>query len=287
MTISTPLCARVSLFDMYEAAVQSPSVDVDAIVRICDEELAMTPQSLKEDFSGTGYISATFLEQFPNAIAVGLDLDEVSMKHGRRKHFQANSQLDSRMTFVKQDVLNPSTKAMPVDRFSVIFGGNYSFFVFKKRTMLLDYFKTARSMLDETGSVFILEVMGGPNCQIIAEDEPRGCEVDGVDFDFIWRQSNYNPVTNELMAHIDFEFPDGSSISPAFSYDWRFWSVPEIREAMEEAGFSRTVVYWASLYEEFEDGLTADHYSRTTDGRGIDQAEAWLAYVVGVVEPTP
>ena len=55
-----------------------------------------------------------------------------------------------------------------------------------------------------------------------------------------------------MICHIHFKFKDGSRIKKAFSYDWRLWTLPEIREVMEEAGFSNTRVYWEDEDEEGE-----------------------------------
>jgi hypothetical protein len=38
----------------------------------------------------------------------------------------------------------------------------------------------------------------------------------------------------------------------AFVYEWRLWSVPELRDAMDEAGFSKTQVY-AKLADAWDD----------------------------------
>ncbi len=46
----------------------------------------------------------------------------------------------------------------------------------------------------------------------------------------------------ETLCHIDFKFEDGSVQKRAFSYDWRLWILPEIREVLAEAGFRRSTV---------------------------------------------
>jgi hypothetical protein len=38
--------------------------------------------------------------------------------------------------------------------------------------------------------------------------------------------------------------PDGTERRDAFRYDWRLWHLPELREAMTDAGFAATKV-WA------------------------------------------
>ena len=63
----------------------------------------------------------------------------------------------------------------------------------------------------------------------------------------------------------------------AFRYDWRLWSLPELCELMQEAGFKETRVYWEGTDR------------KTNEGNGIfRRAEhapddpAWVAYIVAL-----
>jgi hypothetical protein len=59
----------------------------------------------------------------------------------------------------------------------------------------------------------------------------------------------------------------------AFSYDWRLWTLAEIRELLEEAGFSRVTFYWQGFDEDGEgDG----------DFQPVDEGDAdagWICYI--------
>ena len=72
-----------------------------------------------------------------------------------------------------------------------------------------------------------------------------------------------------MLCHIHFSFPDGSKIKKAFTYDWRLWTLPEIRELLLEAGFQRATVYWEGTNEETEegDGEFTPHGGRRRGGR--------------------
>jgi hypothetical protein len=61
----------------------------------------------------------------------------------------------------------------------------------------------------------------------------------------------------------------------AFDYYWRLWTLPEIREVLEEAGFSQVDIYWEGTVEE------------TGEGDGIyepaevgDADPGWICYIV-------
>ncbi|MGE3962463.1 MAG: class I SAM-dependent methyltransferase, partial [Planctomycetota bacterium] len=74
-----------------------------------------------------------------------------------------------------------------------------------------------------------------------------------------------------------FRFRDASEWKRAFTYDWRVWNLPEVRELMLDAGFERADVYWEGTDR------------KTDEGNGIftrrevaEQCDAWIAYIVGV-----
>jgi hypothetical protein len=77
-----------------------------------------------------------------------------------------------------------------------------------------------------------------------------------------------------VRCHIHFKFPDGSKIKKAFTYEWRLWTAPELRELLLEAGFSKATVYWEG---EDEDGEGNGEF--TPDEKGVADY-AWIAYVV-------
>ncbi len=93
-------------------------------------------------------------------------------------------------------------------------------------------------------------------------------------FTYIWHQAEFHPVTHYMRCHIHFKFPDGSRIKKAFTYEWRLWTAPEIRELLLEAGFRKATVYWEG---EDEDGEGNGEF--TPDEKG-EADLAWIAYVV-------
>ena len=61
----------------------------------------------------------------------------------------------------------------------------------------------------------------------------------------------------------------------AFVYDWRLYSIPEVRDALLEAGFSDVSVFWESSHM----GKGTGEYVQSSKG---DNDYSWTAYVVGV-----
>ena len=83
--------------------------------------------------------------------------------------------------------------------------------------------------------------------------------------------------TGDVINHIHFRFPDGSKIKEAFTYEWRLWTIPELRELLMEAGFKRVDVYWEGTDE---DGEGDGEYSVSTCG---EACEGWVSYLVAAV----
>ena len=76
---------------------------------------------------------------------------------------------------------------------------------------------------------------------------------------------------------ISFRFSDGSKLKNAFEYEWRFWTIPEVREMLREAGFSESHVYWEI---EDEDDPNADGTWERREEAPSDPS--WICYVVAV-----
>ena len=94
-------------------------------------------------------------------------------------------------------------------------------------------------------------------------------------FTYIWEQASFNPIDATMTCNIHFAFPDGSKMDQAFSYYWRLWSLPEIQELLEEAGFSEITVYWEGTDEESNEGDGI--YKPATVG---DADPGWVCYIV-------
>jgi hypothetical protein len=76
-----------------------------------------------------------------------------------------------------------------------------------------------------------------------------------------------------MVCHIHFAFPDGSRLDRAFSYDWRLWTLPELRELLAAAGFSRVTCYWQGWDDRGEpDGVFLPAEEGAADA-------AWICYL--------
>ena len=255
------------IHELYELSVQDPDNEVDVIRQIWQDQRARVCTSIREDFCGTAAVAIRWIQEDESHTAIGVDFDDEVLAWANSK---AEEQLDAsqqqRLSLVKGDVLST-----PTEQVECLLAHNFSYFIFKKRSQLIDYFQTARGELLD-GGLFILDCYGGSDSFVEMEEER---DMDG--FTYVWDQHKYDPVTGDVINHIHFHFPDGTRIEKAFTYEWRLWTIPEIREMLMEAGFSDVIVYWEGTDKETDEG----------DGNwaAVEQGEAcegWIAYVVGV-----
>lgn len=250
--------------DLYEKSVQS-APDECAFVRDTFRAVRnRAPRSLREDFCGTASVACHWVRMSRENNAIGVDLDGEVLEWGRRRHVAALSRSQRhRLELLQADVTRVQTA--PVD---AVVAFNFSYWVFKTRAQMVRYFRRARLALKEDG-IFFLDAYGGSDAYREMRETtpfPR--------FTYVWHQEKYYPVTGEILCHIGFRFPDGSRLDKAFTYDWRLWTLPEIREMLGEAGFSRTTVWWEGTAE---DGSGNGEF--TAEERG-EAESAWVAYIV-------
>ena len=258
------MAAEADRYELYQRSVQAPEADVELFVATFESLRERTPLTLREDFAGTAYLSATWVASHPDRRAVAVDEDAEPLAWGAEHNLGLPS-LSARVGLVHGDVRRATDE--PVD---IVCAPNFSVCCLRRRDELLDYFATSHASLVDDG-MMICELYGGTEA-IVASTEERVC--DG--FGYTWEQESFNPIDHHLRCSIHFDFPDGSRLERAFVYDFRLWSIPEIRDALLDAGFRDTVVYWEIVGE---DGTGTGEYRRTVEE---ENQEGWLVYVVGL-----
>lgn len=297
-------------FDLYELCVQSPP----AMVRFLDAVHGDEPRVLREDFCGGGALCRAWVrtpertqEAAPEAqvhapepetaespddgvhrvflnvdvigavrpnlsarprptgcTAIGVDLDAVPLRRLRgRPNIRA----------VQADVMTCSNKA------DVIAALNFPLGYLHNRESLVKYLHTSRKRLNASG-VFVADVYGGesafsPCVKTAMVTAPHGPRVR-----YEWEQREADALTGRVVNAIHFVVRDAKGttrLDDAFVYNWRLWSLPELREAYAEAGFTSVEVY-------DQEAGAIDHlgnlHVRPIE-HGSELGDDWVAYVVG------
>lgn len=251
---------------LYQASVQAPEADIEFFDSVYREHRGAAARDLREDFCGTALLSLTWVESGKRRRALGVDLDAATLEWGRAHNLAAVDEATrKRVRLVQADVR--SVKRPKVD---VACAMNFSFCVLKTRGELEAYLRAAFEGLRKAG-VLVLELYGGTEA-IVPIKERREVR----DFVYTWEQETFNPINRHTRCHIHFELPGGKRVERAFSYDWRLWTIPELREALSAVGFASSGVYWETVND---DGEGTGEYVRT---ESQENQEGWLVYVVGI-----
>jgi len=250
---------------LYQLAVQSPAEDVRFLARLYRSLRGREARHLREDFCGTALLCTAWVRGKKPRTAEGFDISEQTLAWGRAHNFPPLGERAERIELHAEDVRAPSAR-----RPDVRCAQNFSYFVFKERAQLLAYFESARRDL-APGGIFVLDIYGGPEAM---EEEEEEREIE-EGFTYVWEQRRYVPATGAYEAHIHFRFHDGSEMRRAFSYDWRLWTLPEVKDALLDAGFARVESYWEGTDAKGEGGNGI--FRRSARG---ENCPAWVTYLV-------
>jgi SAM-dependent methyltransferase len=252
--------------DLYQRSVQ----DADAELKFIDRVFRTRGRkalSLREDFCGTALVCAQWAKSDDKRTATGLDLDRETLDWGIEHNVSPIGDAAKRVTLLEQDVCDPVGSGRRRPLFDVTLALNFSYWVFKTRESMRAYFTNVLRSLESDGA-FILDAYGGWESQEPML-EPR--KIKGG-FTYVWDQDGFDPISHDILNHIHFEFKDGTKLDRAFSYDWRFWSLPEIQELLREAGFEQVEIWWDDTSDE-ED---ANYLPR----KHVSNQPGWIAYIV-------
>ena len=249
--------------ELYEKSVQNVEEECNFISKTFKTIRGRAAKSFREDFCGTASAACEWTTRGPEHTALGVDIDAEVLAWGRDNRVgRLTADQQARVRLIESDVLTVET-----EEFDIVGAFNFSYWIFQSRPQMIEYFRKVRDSLKADG-VFFLDAFGGYEAFEEMKEKTKY-----KNFTYIWEQARYSPVSGEMVCHIHFKFPDKSKMKKAFTYVWRLWTLPEIREMLLEAGFKNPVIYWEGTDEDGEgDGVF------TPDERGEADA-GWIAYI--------
>lgn len=254
-------------YALYGKAVQTPNDDARFLARYFKRVTGHPLRQLREDFCGTANILCEYVKLHGENRGIGIDLDSEPLEWCKERNLPRLSPSQrNRVTLLQNDVLKVKTPGA-----QMIVAMNFSYCVLKERKDLLAYFQNARRSLVR-GGVFLVDNHGGTEVPVV--DAETWHIAKGVKY--TWDVSSFDPLTNHICSRIHFRFPDGSYIRNAFIYDWRLWSLPELRELFVDAGFQDVHVLWECTHR--RSGYGNGVMRRIERGK---LEGAWYAMVVG------
>lgn len=261
---------------LYEVAVQGVDWDLDFVERVWRaRNPGRSPRLFREDFCSTAALAAAWAQRGRDREAWAVDLDPEPLAWARAHRLKCLREAAARVHLVCGDVRR--ARRPLVDAACAL---NFSWWVFHARADLVRYLRAARAGLKPRG-VLVLNLFGGTTAERVLSERTRKRAENGPDgemlpaFTYVWEHASYNAVDRRLVAHIHFELRDGRRVKNAFTYDWRMYTLPELRDAVLEAGF-REFEAWSEGWDAKAKRGNGTLYKRTT----LDNADTWIAYAV-------
>lgn len=159
---------------------------------------------------------------------------------------------------------------------------NYSCCCLHKRAELVLYFKHVLGVLSKKGGIFVMDLYGGTSSESKLRLQRRF-----PNFTYIWEQAEFDIIGRKTRISLHFHLQKQQrKLRHAFSYSWRLWSLPEIKDCLEEAGF-QSVHFWIRQMPDTEanrrtEGFGAGRDIKYEEVKTFEQEDAWNAYIVAV-----
>ena len=263
------LADKADKYVCYQESVQSPEHEIDFFEQAYREAYKKKPKSIREDFCGTFSICCHWVKAHKDRTAIAVDLDPEPLDWGREHNLSKLTKAQQqRVRILQQDVRQRNRPQV-----DILTAQNFSFWIFKTREEVIEYFKVARANMGPE-SIMIMDMMGGGGCYEEGQTDVRTIKKGKKGFKYYWKQDRFNPITADARFYIGFKFSDGSKLKKAFEYNWRFWTIPEVREMLQEAGFSASRVYWEVDYKDAD--------SEWLIKESADSDPSWISYVVAL-----
>lgn len=250
-------------FDLYEWCVQAPELQA----RFLRALHPGSPRILIEDFCGPASIARAWCLLDARFRALGIDRDTEPLTHAARR---ASEQGIGRPQFrgVRADVRRAKEKG------DIIAAFNFAVCELHVRKDLLAYLRRARLRLKQRG-IFACDLYAGrdafrPSRSTVTRTTPAG------PVRYTWEQRSADVLAARVENAIHFRLLRGKEMRDAFVYDWRLWSIAELRDALFEAGFASSEVHLS--YGEAIDADGNPVPVAAAPGDALD--ENFVAYVV-------
>lgn len=157
---------------------------------------------------------------------------------------------------------------------------NYSCCCLHSRPDLVLYFKHVFNALSGRGGIFAMDLYGGASSESHLKLRRHF-----HDFTYVWEQEAFDVINRMTKISLHFQLKNNRVIRHAFTYHWRLWSLPEVRDCLKEAGFGSIHVWIRNMpsLEEREDNEDSwDNDSKYEETTVFYQQSAWNAYIVAV-----
>lgn len=212
-------------YDLYELAATDPARTIPFLLAVHGG----SPRTLREDFCGSGALARAWAASDPSRTSVAVDRDPEALA---ALDARLNDDARTRVALRRDDVLGATD---PADLIAAL---NFPIGYHHTRADLLAYLRHARACLLPRGALVFDTYLGRDafTPSEVDQDLPGGVR-------YTWEQREADPLTGRVLNAMHFSVKRGPTFRDAFTYDWRLWSVPELRDALLESGFAAVEAY--------------------------------------------
>ncbi|XP_047158566.1 uncharacterized protein LOC124829144 [Vigna umbellata] len=206
---------------------------------------------------------------------ISLAQNEENMQAGVLESDDPTGSLAEDYKFTKRNIILPGR--------DIVCAFNYSCCCLHKRADLVLYFKHARDALSTKGGIFVMDLYGGTSSEHKLRLQRRF-----PNFTYVWEQAEFDIIQRKTRISLHFHLKkEQRKLRHAFSYSWRLWTLPEIKDCLEEAGF-RSVHFWVREMPDSSEimrteGFGAGKNVKYEEATSFQQQDSWNAYIVGVL----
>jgi SAM-dependent methyltransferase len=261
-----------SKYELYQTSVQNVKKEVEFFKKQYRLIFNKIPTTFREDFCGTALLSCEWVKGNVLNSAVGIDLDQETLEWGIKNNVNNLNSGSERIKLIKQDVLEEyDTK----EKFDIICSLNYSHFLLPKRKQLLKYFSNVVKNLESKG-VYIIDFYGGSH--IFVDHKYQHNKTSNF-YEFSGKQMNI--LNNQSKCSLNYKIKK-NKYKPFFSFDFRIYSIIELREAMEEVGFNQFKLFIKEINDDEEDDY-AEYEEVDIDGEYYPESERLTGYLIAFI----
>jgi len=241
-------------YGMYRETVYHPDKDtVQQYVNLYRRLKKKEPRVLREDFCGIHDLCGAWVAYSDYNHAYAVDIDREPLDWGKENPtVKMNSNRWDRLHILNQDCRHVDIPNK-VD-FAIV--GNWSQQILRKRTEMVEYFKSVYSSLKDDGIFLISETNDleyGPDAHV----EERNFMYNGRDYKYAFETQKACYMTHLSVCKIHFYIDN--KIATPFEYPWRVWTIAEYLDILEEVGFEKVHFMMHCTSFEEEDELSADY----------------------------
>jgi SAM-dependent methyltransferase len=253
---------------LYQKSVQNPKREIEFYIKQFRNVFNKIPLKFREDFCGTGLLCCEWVKSNVLNTAIGIDYDLDTINFGIENNVNYLSSGSDRVKLIHQNVLDPFDN---LEKFDIICSMNYSHFLLTKRKDLVKYFKNVKSNLNTKG-MLLMDFFGGAHVY----DYHTHNNLSEI-YKYIGEQMNI--LNNITVISLNFK-NDKNNFEPFFKYNFRVYTLIELKEALEDAGFNKFKIFIKDIDEEDRENNFIEYEDISFEGVYFPGTDRFNGYLI-------